>query len=165
MRTTLRGAPVEVDPRRAADIIIAFLLAALLVLTASLFVSAAHRNAQISSLQHHGATVEVTVTRCTGQLGGSGSNAAAYNCVGTFVLGGKRFSDALPDHTFRRSGTKIQLVSATDDPHVLATGAQVRRERDSVGVFVPPSVLLIAVAGLAVAVLVRRRKGAAKPRS
>jgi len=88
--TTLRGAAVDVDARRVARVLVGACLLALAALSATFFVVGASKNAQITDLREHGVPVEVTVTRCLGLLGGSGSNDAGYACRGSFTIGGHR---------------------------------------------------------------------------
>jgi hypothetical protein len=131
---------------------------ALAVIAATLFVAGATKNAEISNLRQHGVRVEATVQTCTGQLAGSGSNAAAYRCTGTFVLDGQRVRITIPGGALRTPGTKVLLVSTVNDPGLVATVDRVNSERTSMGVFVVPSILLLALIVLIAVVIVRRRR-------
>jgi len=83
-------------------------LGGLCVLTVALFVAAVNKDSAIVRLQQHGVPVEVTVTSCLGNLGGSGSNAASYTCSGTFSLDGHHQTDVIDGTTtFHRSGSTI----------------------------------------------------------
>jgi hypothetical protein len=152
----LRGAPVEVDTRRVAQIVIALIVATLAILSVTFFLSGVHRNSNVSNLQQHGVSVSVTTTTCTGELGGSGSNLVDYRCEGTFVLNGQRFHDTIPGRAFRATGSKATFVTAKNSPGLLATSLEVRREDASWSVFIPPFVILVVLSAF-VTVVVRRR--------
>jgi hypothetical protein len=151
----LRGAPVDVNTQRVLQIVSALVVAALAVLTVTFFVSGVHRNSDISNLQQHGVTVTVTVTTCSGELGGSGSTLADYRCEGTFILDGQRHHDTIPGHAFRASGSRGSFVTAKNSPGLLATSSEVRNEKTSSSVFVLPSIFLIALIG-SIALIARR---------
>jgi hypothetical protein len=152
----LRGAAVAVDAQRVMQFLLILFLTAWAALAVTLFVAEVHTNAQISDLQQHGVPVEVTVGTCSGQLGGSGSTAAAYICKGRFSLGGQRYNDTIPGVDFRAPGTTIQLVTAKDNPGLIATSRQVRSERDSMRRFILPTALLVGLMTLVAEVVVRR---------
>jgi hypothetical protein len=156
--TKLRGAPVDVDVRRAARVIVATLLAALAALVVTLFIADAHTNAEITSLQHHGVSVDVTVTGCNALLGGSGSNAAGYRCRGSYEVGGHHYVETLPNDSPYAIGAKVKVIAAQNDPGLIATVQQVRSERASWSAFVVPTVLLIVLIAALLAIILRRRK-------
>jgi hypothetical protein len=157
--TTLRGAPVAVDSRRATRLVVTFCLAALGLAVVSLFVAGIHKNAQITLLRQHGVGVEVTVTGCRGLLGGSGSNAVGATCRGIFVLDGRSYSDTIPGDTLRAPGTTLRLVTAESDPGVVATVHQAETEHASWTIFLLPSVLLIALLALLTSCVIALRRG------
>jgi hypothetical protein len=157
--TRLRGAGVDVDPRRAARLVIAVCLVALVVIAAVLVVAGAQKNAQASNLRHHGVPVAVTVTGCTGLLGGSGSNPAGYACKGTYAFEARRYEQDIPGNTSLRSGAVIRGVIVPGDPYLLSTPAMVASEQASWHVFIAPIILLAAVVlAVTTLLLVRRRK-------
>src|SRR5271155_5237575 len=131
--TTLRGATVDVDVRRAARVIFVILLTALAAIVVSLFVADANTNAEITSLQRHGVPVKITVTGCDALLGGSGSNAAGYRCRGSFELDGHRYQETLPGDSLYAPGAKVKVIAAENDPGLIATVHQARSERASWG--------------------------------
>jgi len=155
---TLRGAGVEVDGRRAARALVAICLVALAVVTVVLVVAGINKNAQINRLRHHGVTVDVRVSGCLGLLGGSGSNGAGYACHGTFELGGRRYSVAVPGNTLYRPGATVRAVTDPTDPALLSTVAMVASERASWRVFVLPGCLLALLLALGGLVAERRRR-------
>ena len=156
--TTLRGAPVAVDSRRATRLVIAFCLTALGFAVGSLFVAGIHKNAQITLLRQHGVGVEVTVTGCRGLLGGSGSNAAGDTCRGIFVLDGRSYSDTIPGDTLRAPGTTLRLVTAESDPGLIATVHQAETDHAGWRIFLLPSVLLIVLLALVTSYVIERRR-------
>ena len=155
--TTLRGAPVGVDARRAARVIVTILLTALAALVVSLFVADAHTNAEITSLQRHGVPVEITVSGCNALLGGSGSNAAGYRCRGSFELDGHRYQETVPDDSLYAMGAKVKVIAAKNDPGLIATVHQVRTERASWRLFTVPALLLVVLIASLLAVALRRK--------
>ena len=156
--TTLRGAGVQVDVRRAGRVIGALCLVALAVVAVVLLVAGNHKNAQITQLKTHGVGVTVTVSGCLGLLGGSGSNPAGYACKGTFTLDGHRYSEDIPGTALHDPGTKVQAIAVAGDPPLLDTLAAVAREHTSSGVFVVPAVLLVVLMVLVGGLGLRRRR-------
>ena len=157
--TTLRGAPVAVDSRRATRLVVTFCLTALGFAVAGLFVAGVHKNAQITLLRQHGVGVDVTVTGCRGLLGGSGSNAAGDTCRGIFVLDGRSYSDTIPGDTLRAPGTTLRLVTAESDPGLIETVHQVKTDHTSWMIFLLPSVLLMVLLALVTSYVIGRRRG------
>jgi hypothetical protein len=155
--TTLRGARVDVDVRRAARVIVVILLVALAGIVASLFVADANTNSEITSLQRHGVPVVLTVTGCKALLGGSGSNAAGYRCRGIFELKGHQYQETVPDDSLYALGSKVNVIAAGNDPGLIATPHQVRTERASWNLFIVPVVLLVVLIASLTAIVLRRK--------
>ena len=155
--STLRGARIEVDSRRATQVVVGVCLVATVVLAIVLFVVGVHKNTQISELRNHGVPVQVTVTKCLGLLGGSGTNAAGYACTGTFVVDRHRYSEIVPGTTLYPPGTRIKAITAPGDPGLFSTATEVASEHASFGVFIVPILLLGAFVGLIGVVVARRR--------
>lgn len=153
----LRGAGVDVDFRRAGRVAAVAVLLAMAVVALVLFVAGAQRNAQITRLHDHGVGVEVTVTRCIGLMGGSGSNLAGYQCRGTFSINGHRYDEALPGATPSLAGATFRGVADPSDPALLSTRSAVAAEHASWRVFVLPVVVLAVMALIVVAWALRRR--------
>jgi len=156
---TLRGAGVDVDVRRAGRVIVGVALVALAVLAVVLFVAGAQKNAHITDLRQHGVPVDVTVTRCTGLLGGSGSNPVGYACRGTFAYGGHRYDVAIPGDTLYASGARLAAVTVPGDTGLFSTAATVAAEHASWKVFLLPAVLLGVLVVLVGALVLGRRHG------
>lgn len=156
---TLRGAGVEVDRRRVGLVIWLTSVASLVILSAVFLFVGAAKNTEISTLQHDGRPVVVTVTTCQGLLGGSGSNAAGYACQGTYVVDGTRYYQAIPGNEQHAIGSRIAAVVGQSDPRLLSTPSILATEHTSLGVYVVPVLLLLAAVGLTVGgvLLLRRR--------
>ncbi len=159
--TTLRGAGVQVDVRRAGRVVVAVCLVALAVVAVVLLVAGIHKNAQINDLRQHGVDVSVRVTGCLGLLGGSGSNQAGYDCTGTFTLRGHRYSEDIPGNALRNPGTKVSAVAVAGDPPLLDTRHTVAAEHGSASVFIVPVILLVVLVLLVGGLVIRRRRGSA----
>lgn len=156
-RGSLRGAAVEVEPRRVVRIAGWCSVVVLLALTGVLAAAGAHKNAQIEELRDHGVGVRVTVLSCRGLLGGSGTNAAGYTCAGVYVLDGARHTATLPGNIQLAPGTVVAEIAATTDPGLLSSAQLVRSERSSPRVYLVPAVLLAGAVALGAALLRRRR--------
>ncbi|HUY66243.1 MAG TPA: hypothetical protein VMV06_05460 [Acidimicrobiales bacterium] len=161
----LRGAGVDVDFRRVGRVAAAALLSAMAVVAVVLFVAGAQKNAQITRLHDHGVGVEVTVTRCIGLMGGSGSNLAGYQCRGSFTINGHRYDEALPGATPSHSGATFRAVTDPDDPALLATRSAVAAEHASWRVFILPVVVLAVMALTVVAWALERRSNSRADRT
>jgi len=148
---------VEVDVRLVGRIVLAVCLVALAVVAVALFVAGVDKNDQITRLRQHGVAVGVTVTGCLGLLGGSGSNAAGYECKGTFTLAGHRYHEDIPGNTIRTPGSTIRAVAVPGNPPLLSTARAVATDRPSWHVFAVPTILIV-VDVLAVGALVVRRR-------
>jgi hypothetical protein len=155
---TLRGAGVEADSRRVGRLVVGAGLVALTVLAIVLLAAGVQKNAQISSLRGRGVVVDATVSGCLGLMGGSGSNAAGYDCRGSFALDGRRYNEALPGSSLHAPGATLRIVTVPGDPSLVATIRDVATERPSSRVFVLPAILFGAL-GLIVTALVLKRRG------
>ncbi len=156
--STLRGAGVQVDTARAARAAVALGLVVLVVVAAVLFVAGYRKNNQIDELRAHGVPVELTVTGCLGLMGGSGSNLAGDDCSGTYVYGGRTYTEDIPGNTLRATGSKLRGVVVSNDPALFSTPSTVAAEHPSASVYIAPVVLIIVAAGFGGWSLARRRK-------
>lgn len=155
--TTLRGASVAVDPRRATQVAVAMGMATLAVLVVVFFVVGAHKNNQITSLEQHGVTVQDTITGCVGLLGGSGSNPVGYRCWGTFTIDGHRYTKDIPGTVLRPVGSKVSVIADSAIPGLITTASELDGEHASDGVYIVPTLLLGAFVILAGVLIVRLR--------
>lgn len=149
---------MKVDHRRAGQVVGGVCLVTLAVVVGVLFAAGANKNAQISELRSHGVSVQVTVSRCLGLIGGSGSNAAGYACWGSFTLGGHRYHQAVPGNAPHVPGARVRAVTVSDDPGLLSTPSEVATERPSWKVFILPSVLAVVLALLVTGLTLGRRR-------
>jgi hypothetical protein len=161
--TTLRGAGVDVDIRRVGRAVVGVCLVALAVVAVVLLVAGFRKNAQVNDLRHHGVPVSVTVTRCYGLMGGSGSNLVGYSCSGSFTLDGRRYVDAIPGDALHRTGTTVRGVTVPGDPGLLSTAGALATEHASWTVFIVPVILLVVLAGLVSVVILRRSRRRKSP--
>jgi len=156
----LRGARVDADARRVGRVVGGACLVALAGVTIVLFLAGAQKNSEITRLRQQGVVVEVTVSGCRGLMGGSGSNLVGYQCAGTFKLDGHRYREAIPGTSFYRPGAALRVVTVPGDPALVSTVRAVATERSSTRVFVIPAILLVLLALLlGASVLKRRRMG------
>ncbi len=153
----LRGPAVEVDVGRAARVAVGLALVALAVVAGVLLVAGYQKNSQIQSLRAHGVPVELTVTRCLGLMGGSGSNQAGFDCSGTYTVGGRQYTEDIPGNTLHAPGTTVRGLIVPGDPALFSTPATVDAEHASWTVYLVPAVLLVVLAGLVALVVVRTR--------
>jgi hypothetical protein len=155
---TLRGAGIDVDIRRAGRVVALVCMVALAVVTVVLFVAGAQKNAQINRLRQHGVPVEVTVTRCLGLMGGSGSNLAGFQCTGSFTVDGHHYVEAIPGTALYPAGAKIRAVTDPGDPALLSTNAVLATEQASWRVFLLPTILLLITVLVVAALALRQRR-------
>jgi hypothetical protein len=157
--STLRGAGVNYDARRVGQVVVGLCLLTLAVLVVIFSIAGAHRNSQISRLQHDGVPVDATVTKCLGLLGGSGSNPAGYTCSAAFAVHGSRYTEVLPGSGLRTIGSTVRVMVVPDDPALLSPVSTVRAEHTSLTVFLLPAILFVVLLLLVgLIVLARRRK-------
>jgi hypothetical protein len=160
--TRLRGATVDVDIRRTGRVVVGICLVTLVVLAVVFLVAGLHTNGQINRLRHEGVPVRVTVTHCSGLIGGTGSQNAGYVCTGTYVVNGTRYLQTIPGtKLFYAIGSTFQGVVVPSDPKLLSTPAQVAAQHASASVFVLPAVLILLAAAWVAALLVLRRRRSA----
>jgi hypothetical protein len=75
------------------------------------FVAITNNNSRVDRMKSRGIAVEVTVTNCAGNLGGSGSNGAGYTCSGYYTVGRVTYREPIGSMvTFAASGTRVRGV-------------------------------------------------------
>jgi hypothetical protein len=73
--------------------------------------------ARAERLHSHGVAVEAAIARCTGNLGGSGSNGAGYTCSASYVAAGHHYTELLGGQSsFLEPGHKVAAVADPDEP-------------------------------------------------
>jgi hypothetical protein len=144
--STLRGPSVgPVNVRRIGQLLAGLTVVTLIVLIVVFVLAGVHRNSQISNLHQHGVTVDMKVSGCLTQLGGSGSNAAGYQCQGTLTVDGRRYSEAIPGITQYSPGQILHVVVVPNDPALLSPVHALAAEHTSSGVFILPVILLVVL--------------------
>jgi cobalamin biosynthesis Mg chelatase CobN len=139
---------VDVDTRRVKQVVVGLVLVTLAVLTVVFFIAGANKNAQQTSLSRHGVPVQVTVTNCIGEMGGSGSTPAGYACTGSYTVDGKQYVEAIPGNTAYDRGSTVQGLTVPGNPTLLSTASVVRAQPASWTVFIVPIVLLVVLLAL-----------------
>jgi hypothetical protein len=156
---TLRGAGVQVDGARAARVALTLGLATLIVVGIVFLIAGYRKNAQVDELRSGTVPVPVTVVHCLGLMGGSGSNAAGYECTGTYVVHGHTYVEGIPGSTYYASGTVVPGVVPTHDPGLLSTPSAVASSHASASLYVVAALLLATAAGIIAWLALRRRRG------
>ncbi len=156
--TTLRGAGVRADGRRVGRIAVFALVAVVVATAVVLAVAGSQKNAQISALRRNGVPVEVTVTACRGQLGGSGSNPVGYSCVGSYRFGGRTYSESIPGGSLLPPGRVIRGIVTPGDPALFSTPAMLAAERPSWRVYLAPVLLVGAALAMVGGIVLRVRR-------
>ncbi len=154
--TAHRGGTVDVDKRRAGQVVLGVCLVALTVTGVVLLIAGINNNSQINSLRHHGVPVTVSVSKCMGLMGGTGQNPAGYSCDGTYSLDGTVYRQAIPGLAFHAPGSTVQGVAVPGDPKLLSTPDQIARQHASWTPFIIPALLLLMVVAVLVTVYLRR---------
>jgi hypothetical protein len=154
----LRGAGVSADTARVGRVAVVLGLTAVLVVAAVLLVAGVRKNAQIDSLQAHPVPVDLVVTHCLGLMGGSGSNAAGYECTGTYTFDGTHYTEGVPGLVFHPSGTTVRGIVSASDPGLFSTAQTVAGERASPAKVVLPAVVLAVTVACGAWLLVRVRR-------
>jgi len=157
--SSLRGAQIDIDPRRAGRIAATVGCALLGVITVIAFAVTAKSSDQISRLKSHGVEVTIVVTTCQGNLGGSGSNGAGYSCTGSYRLDGAEHSAHIAGtSSFYTPGHQLAGIVDPGDPASLSTAASVRATSSSWTDYLVPGILLIVFLTLVATLIVRRRR-------
>jgi hypothetical protein len=127
------------------------------------FISAVNDNSRMERLKTHGIPVVVTVTSCTGNIGGSGSNAAGYTCYGRYRVHDERYRAIIGSKTtFSATGTRVHGVADPLHPRTIELTSAVAAWSRSSSVYVMPSVLAGLFIGLAL-LITRTRRSRSQP--
>jgi hypothetical protein len=134
---------VQVDIRRVRRFAMVGSLVVLAVLVVVLFVVAANKNSKNTLLQRDGLPVTVTVTRCIGNLSGSGSTVAGYTCRGAFSFHGHRYHDVIGGLVQSTpAGSTVRGITDPSDPSILGWFPAVQHAQSSISSFIAPAILL-----------------------
>lgn len=138
------GGGVEIGWRRVVLFAALLCLVILAALVAVLTSEAIDKHARNSQLERHGVPVTIVVSRCLGLASGTGITVYAYQCDGTFALGGRNYTDVIGGtNAFHRPGDVIQGVTDPAHPANLATADFVARTHVGWGSLRPPGVCLV----------------------
>ncbi len=158
----LRGAGVSADTARVGRVAAVLGLTAIVVVAAVLLVAGVRKNAQIDSLKAHPVPVDLTVTHCLGLMGGSGSNAAGYECTGTYTFAGRHFIEGVPGLVFHPAGTTVHGIVSDSDPGLFSTTQTVENEHASPVRVLLPALVLVGTLACGAWLLVRLRRRRAR---
>jgi len=161
---SLRGAEAQRLGRPFWLVAGALVFAALAIVITVSFISAANDNARISRLKLHGVTVEVTVTNCTGNIGGSGSNAAGYTCHGEYRVNGVTYHEVIgAKTTLSTAGSQVRGIADPARPSTVELATSVASSSASPSVYIVPSLLLLLFIALTFVCLRRWRRSTPQP--
>ena len=143
---SLRGPRVVTIGRkiwyRSVVVVLAMAFAALMVN----IVSTTHDNARINRMKSHGIAVSVTVTRCIGNIGGSGSNGVGYTCHGVYSIAGTTYHELIGSMTtFAVSGTKVPSAADPSRPTTVTLASALAKSAASRAAYVPAGLFAIAL--------------------
>jgi hypothetical protein len=156
--STLRGAGVNVDARRVGRVVVGLCLVTLAVLVIVFTIAGFNNNSQINRLHHNGIAVTVTISGCSGLLGGSGSNVAGYTCKANFSLGGHHYTETLPGTAFHRPGASVRALVVPNDPALISPVSVESSQHASASNYVLPAVLLVILLLLVGLIIWLRRR-------
>jgi hypothetical protein len=119
----VRGAAgFDVDSRKVVRLVVRFIVVLLAVLAVVLTVQAVHQNSLNRRLQSRGVPVSVVVTHCLGLATGTGITSEGYDCTGTYVVDGQRYSHVIGGSSdLFQPGQKVAAIADPRDPTLLAT--------------------------------------------
>jgi hypothetical protein len=154
----LRGAGVSVDAARVGRVALVLGLAAIVLVAAVLLVAGVRKNSQIDTLRADPVPVDLVVSHCIALMGGSGSNAAGYECTGTYTFHGQRYTEGVPGSALYESGATVHGIVAASDPGLFSTTGTVDGERSSPQRVLLPAVVLVVTLAFGAWLVVRRRR-------
>jgi hypothetical protein len=130
------------------------------------FLSAANDNARIERMKAHGIPVAVTVTNCTGNLGGSGSNGAGFTCEGSYSAGGTTFHEVIGSMiTFASPGAVVHAVADPSQPGSVVLASAIKSSVASSRAYLRPGLLALVLIALALVFLRVARRSASTRRT
>ena len=162
---SLRGPEVVSIGRKVWHRLVAVGLALSFVALIVNVVSTAHDNSRIERMKTHGIAVSVSVTRCIGNVGGSGSNGAGYTCQGDYSIAGTAYHELIGSMTtFAVSGTKVNSVADPSKPTTVILASALAKSTASPAAYVPAGLMAIVLIALTfVFVRFARRSGTKLP--
>jgi hypothetical protein len=161
----IRGGGGIIDTRRAVRVLVGSCLVVLATLVVVLLIEAVNKNSRLDRLHSRGVPVNVTVTGCLGLASGTGITVTSYDCSGTFVLGGRSYTDVIVGTNVAHPiGETLKGVTDPKNPATLSTADSLAVSHSSWRAYTAPGVtLLVLVALIAIVVWRSRRNALARP--
>jgi len=160
---SLRGPEVASIERQVWHRFVAVALALSFAALIVNVVSTAHDNSRIERMKTHGIAVSVTVTRCIGNVGGSGSNGAGYRCHGDYSIAGITYHELIGSMTtFAASGTKVNSVADPSKPTTVILASALEKSTASSAAYVPAGLFAIVLVALSMVFVRSTRRPRAK---
>jgi hypothetical protein len=155
---SLRGPEAQRMGGRFWFVVCVLLFIVIAVLIVVSFIAAVNGNARTDRLKTNGIPVAVTITNCTGHIGGSGSNAAGYTCYGKYRVHGDRYQEIIGSKTTSSpTGATVRAVADPSHPSTIELASAVAASSSSGSAFIVPSVLAVLFAALSLVVARARR--------
>jgi len=151
---------VTIQARRVLDAMAALCVVVLLALAVALTLSAAHGNAHLTALRHHGVPVQVTVTGCLGISSGIGMGVEYWQCRGSYSLGGQTYNEVIHgSRSMLDAGRRLPAIAVPGQPTLLTTVSGVAKAHSGSTLYVVSALLAVAAIGVILAwVLLSRRR-------
>jgi len=163
---SLRGAEAQRIGGRFWYVVCVLVFIILAVVVVVSFVAALSDNARIERLKTQGISVVVTVTSCTGHIGGSGSNAAGYTCYGKYRVHGVRYEEIIGSKsTLSPTGATVRGVADPSHPSTIELASAVDASSSSDTAYVVPIILTLLFIGLMLIAVRLRRAHSKRPLS
>lgn len=157
----LRGAAPGLTRARIWIVAASACLLLLAVAIAASFISASRDNARLERLHSQGIAVNVTVSDCRGNLGGSGSNSVDYTCHGDYRVGATTYHEVIGAMTtFALAGSVVRGVIDPSQHGYVTLASALEHTTPSSSVYIVPGLLALALSALTFALWrVARRRG------
>jgi hypothetical protein len=151
----LRGVRVaRADPARVLRVGAVLVIVVLAVSAIVLTVSAAHQNARLDKLRHHGVPVQATVSGCVGISSGIAMAIEYWECRATYTLDGHQFNEVIRGSRANlTAGQTVPAVAVPGDPALLSTPAAAAGKYSAWSPYIAP-IILGALAMILLVVLV-----------
>jgi hypothetical protein len=155
---SLRGAEPQRIGGRFWFVVCVLVFVVIAVFIVVSFVAAVNDNTRMTRLKTIGIPVAVTVTNCTGHIGGSGSNAAGYTCYGKYRVHGVHYQAIIGSKTTSSpTGASVRGIADPSHPSTVELASAVAGSSSSDSAYVIPSILAVLFIGLIVFIVRVRR--------
>lgn len=156
--SSLRGAEAQHLGGRfwfVVSVLVGIVIAVFIVVS---FIDAVNDNVRMDRLKTEGVSVTVTVTSCTGNIGGSGSNAAGYTCFGKYNVDGVRYHEVIGSKTTSSpAGSTVRGVADPSHPSTVVLASAVARSSTSDSRYIVPAILAVLFIAFSI-IIVRVRR-------